>query len=85
MNVPAGKELSLDAAQKVRSVASGVGSLILQSKLAIPCAELVRVAEVVERAVTKELVRLNATPIEGYVAPPVDPNAKKRGRPAVKK
>ncbi len=81
MNLPAGKELSIEAVTKVRSVASGVGTLILQSKVGIPCAELVRVAEVVERAVTKELVKLNLTDIPGYEAPPVDPNAPKVGRP----
>ena len=81
MKLPAGKELSIDAVQKVRSVASAAGSLILKTDLAIPTAELVRVAEVVERAVTKELVRLNLTDIPGYVAPPADPNAPKVGRP----
>ena len=81
MKLPAGKELSLDAVTKVRSVASAVGTLVLKTDLTISTADLVRVAEVVERAVTKELVKLNLTDIPGYVAPPVDPSAPKVGRP----
>ena len=81
MKLPAGKTLIPEAVQKIRSAVFMAGSAILATDLGIKPETLLQVAKAVERAVEKELTTLNLTDIPGYVAPPVDPNAPKVGRP----
>ncbi len=81
MKLPAGKTLAPEAVQKIRSTVFTAGSAILAADLGLKPEVLLQVAKAVERAVDKELTTLNLTDIPGYVAPPVDPNAPKVGRP----
>ncbi|KKL92012.1 hypothetical protein LCGC14_1888930 [marine sediment metagenome] len=81
MKLPAGKTLVPEAVQKVRSAVFTAGSAILAADLGLTPEVLLQVARAVERAVEKELTALSLTDIPNYVAPPVDPNAPKVGRP----
>ncbi len=81
MKLPAGKTLVPEAVQKIRNTVFKVGSIILSADLGLSLDETVRISQVVERAVEKELTALSLTDIPDYVAPPVDPSAPKVGRP----
>ena len=81
MKLPAGKTLDPKAVSKIRTAVFNVGSLVLGADIGVSPESLLEIAKAVERTVEKELTILSLTDIPGYVAPPVDPNAPRVGRP----
>ncbi len=81
MKLPAGKTLSTEAVQKIRSAVFKVGSAVLSTDIGTSAGELLKISQAVERVVEKQLTTLSLTDIPDYVAPPVDPSAPKVGRP----
>lgn len=70
MKLPDGKEVTLEAHQKIRNLASEVGSFVLSKDLPdLSPVDLVRISTIVERVITRELSLLYATEICHAVVP----------------
>lgn len=83
MKLPAGKELLLPEYQKIQAITSKLKAYILTqaTEFKVDTDDVIQIATIAGRAVEKALTLKRMSDIPGYVAPPVDPNAKKPGRP----